>query len=75
MPVLTGEAVPVCRQHIDKVSSIFIFAAVAGAGGKEPAGGAARGVVFGAGIYGVEFTVWNDVLGGEQGWGQEGEYK
>ena len=71
LPVLAREAVAVGREHVDVMVPVFEFAAVAGAGGEEPAGGAAGGFVFGAAVDGVEIAIGDDVLGQEAGWKQD----
>ena len=63
LPVLAREPVAVGREHVDVMVPVFEFAAVAGAGGEEPAGGAAGSLVFCADIDGVEVAIGDDVLG------------
>lgn len=48
-------------------------ASMAGPVGKEPAGGAAGGVVFGAVVDGVEFAVRDEVLGGQAVTGEQAD--
>ena len=71
LPVLAGNAVSIGREHIDVAAVVVEFSAVAGAGGEEPAGGAAGGFVFGAAVDGVEIAIGDDVLGQEAGWKQD----